>query len=47
MAELDDTDFTQAESGASSTFPQQCSALRKGGFVMLKVSASGLASGGL
>jgi len=31
-----DNDFDQAASGASTTFPQQCSALRKNGFVMIK-----------
>ncbi|XP_066296858.1 eukaryotic translation initiation factor 5A-1-like isoform X3 [Branchiostoma lanceolatum] len=35
MADLDG-DFDVAESGASQTFPQQCSALRKNGHVMLK-----------
>merc|ERR1712228_150552 len=32
----DDHDFAQGDSGASETYPQQCSALRKGGFVMIK-----------
>ena len=35
MAELDD-DFQGGDSGASNTFPQQCSALRKGGHVLIK-----------
>jgi len=33
---IDDTQFEAAESGASATFPIQCSALRKNGFVMIK-----------
>jgi len=38
MADLidDDFEFTSGESGASETYPMQCSALRKGGFVLIK-----------
>ena len=36
----DEFDFASADAGASVTYPMQCSALRKGGFVMIKVRMS-------
>jgi len=36
MADEHDHDFEKASSGASLTYPQQCSALRKNGYVNLK-----------
>jgi translation initiation factor 5A len=34
--DFDDTEFTSADAGASESFPMQCSALRKGGYVLIK-----------
>lgn len=36
MAENHDEDFQSGDSGAAKDYPQQCSALRKNGFVLIK-----------
>lgn len=36
MAEMEEVHFESGNAGASATYPVQCSALRKGGYVMIK-----------
>lgn len=36
MEDFDDSEFQSGEAGASESFPMQCSALRKGGYVLIK-----------
>ena len=36
MADIEDNEVDTVSSGASDSFPQQCSALRKNGYVLIK-----------
>merc|ERR1712226_1435966 len=36
MGDIEDQDFEEVGAGASETYPQQCSALRNNGYVMIK-----------